>query len=76
MDITPPIALDVNFINGYSRNGLKINNQILTEDIILSAKLLIKWENQEGIFTLGSYNQIINISNIPELKINNKIILI
>lgn len=76
MDITPPIPLDANIINGYGKVGIKINNKLITNDIIVSSTFLLNWENAAGIFAVESYKQVINNLNNHLDKTSNKIILI
>ena len=74
MDITPQIPIDTNFINGYGSKGLKINNQLIVDHIVLTSKTINKWCLNTEIFDLENYKQL--IKDITAGKISNGTILI
>ena len=74
MDITPLIPKGVNYINGYTENALRINDKLVSTDVIITPNLLQEWNNNDGIFAQNSYEQFFEFA--AEHKIQNIILLI
>ena len=74
MDITPLLPKDVNYINGYTENALRINEQLVSTDVIITQNLLRQWSNNDGIFAANSYLQFFEL--FAQYKRQNIIVLI
>ena len=76
MDITPLRSKNINFIKSYGPSGLKINDNTISYDFILSSKLIEPWHNQDGVFAYVSYSRLFDILKNLDISSISPVIII
>lgn len=74
MDITPPLLIGANFINGYSDKGFKVNGELTAGHMILTPNMLHPWEIEADIFALNNYQYF--VKNLLKPNKTSSIVLI